>query len=96
MIEVINIHDKNRGASLKRNASLFFYGDEGNPFLAPRGWHTIDGKFIVANTAQSRIFLWNKIPQTPYQKPDVFFEQTLLTDTQRNAGGEIDAGGTTG
>lgn len=91
MTEVINIRDRNRGVLPKSKASLFFYGDEGNPFLAPRGLHTIDGKLIVADTAQNRIFLWNKIPQTSYQKPDVVLGQTLFTDTQRNAGGKIDA-----
>jgi hypothetical protein len=92
MNEVINIRDKNHGAVPESKASLFFYGDEGNPFLAPRGLHTVDGKLIVADTAQNRIFIWNKIPSSSYQKPDVVLGQLLATDTQRNAGGEAGAG----
>ncbi len=62
MNEVINIKDKNHGAFPASKASLFFYGDKGNPFLAPRGLHTVDNKLIVADTAQNRIFIWNEIP----------------------------------
>lgn len=91
MIEVINITDKNRGAVTASKASLFFYGDEGNPFLAPRGLHTVDGKLIVADTAQNRIFIWNKIPTTSYQKPTLVLGQLLSTDTQRNSGRAVDA-----
>ncbi|MEP7374265.1 MAG: hypothetical protein ABI675_12795 [Chitinophagaceae bacterium] len=91
MTEVINIRDKNHSAVPKSKASLFFYGDEGNPFLAPRGVHTVDGKLIVADTAQNRVFIWNKMPDSSYQKPDVVLGQLLTTDTQRNAGGEADA-----
>ncbi len=89
--EVINIRDKNHDAVPKSKASLFFYGDEGNPFLAPRGVHVVDGKLIVADTAQNRVFFWNKMPFSSYQKPDVVLGQLLATDTQRNAGGKTDA-----
>lgn len=88
---VINIRDKNHGAIPKSKPSLFFYGDEGNPFLAPRGVHVVDGNLIVADTAQNRIFIWNKLPTSSYQKPDVVLGQLLATNTQRNAGGETDA-----
>ena len=91
MTEVINIRDKNHGLVPRSKAQLFFYGDEGNPFLAPRGVHTVDGKLIVADTAQNRIFIWNKMPVSSYQKPDVVLGQLLATDTQRNAGGETNA-----
>ncbi len=50
------IRDKNHGLVPASKAALFFYGDEGNPFLAPRGLHTVNGKLIVADTAQNRIF----------------------------------------
>lgn len=89
--EVINIRDKNHGLVPASKASLFFYGDEGNPFLAPRGLHTIHGKLIVADTAQNRVFIWNKMPHSSYQKPDVVLGQLHSTDTQRNCGGEVDA-----
>lgn len=91
MNEVINIRDKNCGVVPQRKASLFFYGDEGNPFLAPRGVHTVDGKLIVADTAQNRVFIWNKMPVSSYQKPNVVLGQLVATDTGRNAGGETEA-----
>ncbi len=91
MCEVINIRDKNHGAVPESKALLFFYGDEGNPFLAPRGVHTVAGKLIVADTAQNRIFIWNKMPSSSYSKPDIVLGQVVSTDTQRNAGGETDA-----
>ncbi|MEO7308878.1 MAG: hypothetical protein ABIX01_00660 [Chitinophagaceae bacterium] len=89
--EVINIGDKNRGALTKSKAALFFYGDEGNPFLAPRGLHTVDGKLIVADTAQNRVFIWNEMPGSSYHQPDVVLGQLSNTDTQRNSGGAVDA-----
>ncbi|MBS1667965.1 MAG: hypothetical protein JST58_11370 [Bacteroidetes bacterium] len=91
MTETINIRDKNRGLAPEKKASLFFYGDEGNPFLAPRGVHAVAGKLIVADTAQNRIFIWNKMPSSSYQGPDIVLGQLQATDTQRNAGGETDA-----
>ncbi len=91
MNEVINITDKNRGAVAESTALLFFYGDEGNPFLAPRGLHTIEGKLIVADTAQNRVFIWNTIPVSSYQKPDVVLGQLEMNDTARNAGGKTGA-----
>ena len=91
MNEGINITDKNRGLVPETKASLFFYGDEGNPFLAPRGVYTADGKLIVADTAQNRIFTWNELPTSSYQKPDLVLGQLLATGTQRNSGGEATA-----
>ncbi|MFY0255528.1 hypothetical protein ACDQ55_16405 [Chitinophaga sp. 30R24] len=85
----INIKDKNRDAQTKHKADLFFYGDEGNPFLAPRGVHIAGNKLIVADTAQNRVFIWHKIPTTTYAKPDIVLGQSAITDSQRNAGGEI-------
>jgi hypothetical protein len=89
--EVVNIKDKYHGITTESKAALFFYGDEGNPFLAPRGLHTVDGKLIVADTAQNRIFIWNKMPATQYQKPDVILGQLNASDTERNSGGEASA-----
>ncbi|MEO8413765.1 MAG: hypothetical protein ABI472_08905 [Ginsengibacter sp.] len=91
MTEVINISGKERNAVPAIKASLFFYGDEGNPFLAPRGMHTANGKLIVADTAQNRIFIWNEMPTSLYKKPGLVLGQLLTTDTQRNSGGEADA-----
>ena len=58
MNEVINITGKDRDATPAIRASLFFYGDNGNPFLAPRGLHTVDGKLIVADTGNHRIIFY--------------------------------------
>jgi hypothetical protein len=91
MNEVISIRDAESGLAPSRKAALFFYGDEGNPFLAPRGLHTVDGRLIVADTAQNRVFIWNSIPTSAYAVPDVVLGQVLATDTGRNAGGEVDA-----
>ncbi len=91
MNEIINITDPNRDKVPLHNANLFFYGDEENPFLAPRGVHTVNGKLLVADTSQNRIFIWNKLPSTQYQKPDVILGQINAEETQRNAGGEISA-----
>ena len=91
LTEVINIRDKNRDAVPLHVSSLFFYGDEGNPFLAPRGLHTINNKLIVADTAQNRVFIWNEMPTFSYQKPDVVLGQLHAEDTQRKAGYAADA-----
>lgn len=91
MVETINIQDKNRGAVPQRKASLFFYGDEDSPFLAPRGVHAVSGKLFVADTAQNRVFIWNEIPRSSHQKPDVVLGQSTVTDTRRNAGGNAGA-----
>ncbi|MEO6166194.1 MAG: hypothetical protein ABIO46_05225 [Chitinophagales bacterium] len=89
--EVINIRDKNSKLEVLHKAALFFYGDEGNPFLAPRGVFTIGDKLIVSDTAQNRIFIWNKIPVSSYEKPDLILGQTTASNTQRNAGGKVNA-----
>jgi hypothetical protein len=88
---VINITGKDRGLVPERTAKLFFYGDEASPFLAPRGLHTVDGKLIVADTAQNRVFIWNQTPATQYQRPDVILGQLTAADTGRNSGGTVDA-----
>ena len=91
MIEVINIRNKNLDAQPLRKPSLFFYGEEGNPFLAPRGIHAINDKLIIADTSQNRIFIWNEMPVSSYKKADIVLGQLHATDTQRNAGGESGA-----
>jgi hypothetical protein len=68
-----------------------FYGEEGNPFLAPRGVFISGNKLIVADTGQNRVFIWNQIPKTPYQKADVVLGQLLTTDTGRNSGESVHA-----
>jgi uncharacterized protein (DUF427 family) len=89
--ETINIRDVNRNAETKHKACLFFYGDDGNPFLAPRGVHVTGNMLIVADTAKNRVFVWYEIPDSSYVKPDIVLGQSALIDTRRNAGGEINA-----
>jgi hypothetical protein len=91
MTEVINIRDKNHAAITESNAKLFFYGDRDNPFLAPRGVYTIAGKLIVADTAQNRVFIWNKIPTSQYENPDIVLGQLTASETGRNARGGANA-----
>ncbi len=86
MNEAINIRDRNRGAVSKSSASLFFYGDEGNPFLAPRGVHTAGGKLIVADTAQNRIFIWNRMPAFPYKRPSTWRSVNKTTNDYTGQG----------
>lgn len=68
-----------------------FYGGKDNPLLAPRGVHVIDGKLIVADTGQNRVFIWNEIPLEDYQEPDIVLGQSVATNTDRNAGGSVSA-----
>jgi hypothetical protein len=89
--DVIHIRDKQHGAIPESKASLFFYGDRENPFLAPRGVHTTKGKLIVADTAQNRVFIWEKMPAQSFQEPDLVLGQLSATGTQRNSGGKTEA-----
>lgn len=68
-----------------------FLGGNNNPLLAPRGVHLVNGRMIVADTGQNRVFIWNEIPTTTYQEPDVVLGQLAKTDTDRNAGGKVSA-----
>ena len=79
---------QNQAASFSQNARAFL-GDENNPLLAPRGVHLVDGRLIVADTGQNRVFIWNKLPTTPHQVPDVVLGQVATTDTERNSGGRV-------
>lgn len=66
--------------------SILFYGDEGNPLLAPRGVWMHGEKLFVADTGQNRVFIWNNLPDGTHQKPDVTLGQVEATDTKRNSG----------
>ena len=66
--------------------STIFYGAEGNPLLAPRGVWMHAGKLFVADTGQNRVFIWNKMPTSSHQIPDVTLGQVEATDTKRNSG----------
>lgn len=65
---------------------LIFKGDFNNPFLAPRGVFLCKNKLIVADTGQNRVFVWNNIPTTEYQAPDLVLGQMEKENTARNKG----------
>ena len=71
--------------------STLFYGDEGNPLLAPRGVWIQDGRLFVSDTGQNRVFIWHQLPTSKHQSPDVTLGQMEATDTQRNSGQEVSA-----
>jgi hypothetical protein len=70
---------------------LVFRGGENNPLLAPRGVWIVENKLIISDTGQNRVFIWNNIPITEFQKPDIILGQIEQTDTGRNAGAEVSA-----
>lgn len=72
-------------------AAHVFLGGEDNPLLAPRGVHLADGRLIVADTGQNRVFIWNEVPKETYREPDVVLGQEAKGDTDRNAGGKVTA-----
>ena len=71
--------------------SNLFYGDKGNPLLAPRGVWIHAAKLFVADTGQNRVFIWNQIPSESHQPPDVTLGQQKATDTKRNSGHVVSA-----
>ncbi|MEM9821719.1 MAG: hypothetical protein AAF985_11630 [Bacteroidota bacterium] len=68
-----------------------FSGAKDNPLLAPRGVFLVDNKLFVADTAQNRLFLWNALPTTEFQQPDVVLGQMAKAETGRNANGKVSA-----
>lgn len=83
-----NLNDEPIGPVLK---GQIFLGGRDNALLAPRGVHLVNGKLIVADTGQNRVFIWNEIPTQAYQEPAVVLGQLEKKDTDRNAGGKISA-----
>ena len=68
-----------------------FLGEADNPLLAPRGVHLIDGKLPEADTGQTRVFIWNQLPNSPYADADIVLGQREANATARNAGGQASA-----
>lgn len=68
-----------------------FKGAEDSPLLAPRGVFLVDNQLMVADTAQNRLFLWKELPKEEFQKPDIVLGQAVRADTERNAGGKVNA-----
>ena len=70
------------------NAYLF-KGSAQKPFLAPRGVFVSNGKLFVSDTGQNRVFIWNSIPQSEFQEPDVVLGQQDAVSSGRNSGGNV-------
>ena len=68
-----------------------FKGGENNPLLAPRGVFLVNNQLFVADTAQNRLFIWNKLPTKELQEPALVLGQVEKDDTGRNAKGRVSA-----
>ncbi len=68
-----------------------FKGSKQKPFLAPRGVAVMKGKLFVSDTGQNRVFIWNQLPTTEFQEPDVILGQLDVQDAERNSGGTVSA-----
>jgi hypothetical protein len=86
--------------------SFMFKGDEGNPFLAPRGVFLIKNHLFVTDTGQNRVFIWKNLSdfgfrisdfsdpskhEIPNTKPDIVLGQMDKDDTGRNSGKKVSA-----
>lgn len=67
--------------------SYIFKGAKEKPFLAPRGVFVANEMLFVSDTGQNRVFVWNTIPTSEYQNPDVILGQEEVTEIGRNSGG---------
>ena len=85
--------DKTEAITLEKivDSTLIFKGGEDNPLLAPRGVYLIDNKLFVADTAQNRLFIWNSLPTSEFQEPDVVLGQNKIEGTGRNSKGKVSA-----
>ncbi len=68
-----------------------FKGAEDSPLLAPRGVFLVRNKLFVADTAQNRLFIWNKLPNSEFEKPAIVLGQNAKEKTGRNASGKVSA-----
>lgn len=71
------------------NDTQIFKGDKESPLLAPRGVFLARNKLFIADTAQNRLFIWNQLPKTAFQKPDIILGQNAKEQTGRNASGQV-------
>ena len=71
--------------------AYLFKGSRINPFLAPRGVHVAKGILFVSDTGQNRVFIWNTIPRTEFQEPDVILGQENIKDSGRNSNKKVSA-----
>ena len=86
---------------------FIFKGDEGNPFLAPRGVFLIKNHLFVTDTGQNRVFIWKSLDDFGFgisdfgegaPKSDIRNPKSLLVlgqmdkdDTGRNSGKKVSA-----
>ncbi len=71
--------------------SRIFKGSRKKPFLAPRGIFVSNNTMVVSDTGQNRVFIWNSIPTSEYQDPDVILGQLSVDESGRNSGGNVTA-----
>ncbi len=71
--------------------TLLVRGSREVPLLAPRGVWLVDGKLLISDTAQNRVFIWHRIPEDEYAPPDVVLGQEAPEAIGRNAGGAVSA-----
>ncbi|MCI2228242.1 hypothetical protein MC378_03615 [Polaribacter sp. MSW13] len=71
----------------KINNAYTFKGAEEKPFLAPRGVFVANDMLFVSDTGQNRVFVWNTIPTSEFQNPDVILGQMEVSTIGRNSGG---------
>ncbi|SHJ87061.1 NHL repeat-containing protein [Pseudozobellia thermophila] len=69
--------------------SYIFKGSEQTPFLAPRGVFVANNHLFVSDTGRNRVFIWNDLPTSEYQEPDVVLGQSSFSETGRNSGGLV-------
>ncbi len=70
---------------------LILQGPADSPLLAPRGVWIVGSRLFVSDTAQNRVFVWNRLPAGPHQAPDVVLGQAGVADSGRNAGTAVSA-----
>ena len=68
-----------------------FKGPGETPFLAPRGIWIHEGKLFVSDTGQNRVFIWNAMPESEFESPDIVLGQQDENDTARNANQNLSA-----
>ncbi|MEO0898114.1 MAG: hypothetical protein AAFY71_17015 [Bacteroidota bacterium] len=85
------LHTDSRIQSDLVSSILVFQGEEGNPLLAPRGVSIHSHKLLVSDTGQNRVFIWNNIPDSPFQSPDITLGQSNASGVGRNSGGKVTA-----
>ncbi len=77
-----------RKKGLVREIRLFL-GEAENPLLAPRGVCLVGNRLMISDTGQNRVFIWNQLPTSLHQAPDITLGQVAAAGVSRNAGGKV-------